>query len=342
MSIRVAVLGVGYWGINYVRSFAQLVGGENVFACDEDVSRLERVRSKYPAVQCVPSFANVLSNQQIDAVVIATRIPTHSEIAAQCLQHGKHILIEKPMALEAAVASDLTLKANQNGLCLMVGHLMLFHPAVQHMTRLLHGGGLGELYYLSGKRLNLGRYGRESNALWTFAPHDLSIFDALLKGQLPIDVSVRGESYLRDGIEDFVFLSLRYSDKVMANVELSWLHPRKERVLTVVGSKKMLEFNDISQEQLRVYDKGFEGPPEFSDFGEFLSIRDGGIEIPQLKTVEPLLEQCRHFLDCIRENKRPLCDGESGTRITRILQAAQTSLRQNGTPVSLKPMDQRG
>ena len=245
----------------------------------------------------------MLEAPDVDAVVLATPAITHADLACLALRAGKHVFVEKPVALDVAGAEAVAAAAAASGKTVMVGHLMLYHPAVERMRTLVAAGELGELYYLYATRVNLGRLRTDENALWSFAPHDLSMIDYLL-GALPETVSARGGSYLQPGIEDVVFLSLRFG-RQMAHVHLSWLDPHKERRLTVVGSKKMVVFDDVATEKLRIYDKGYDRPPSFERYDEYLTIRHGDIHIPHLDMTEPLAAECRHFVDCCRTGNSP-------------------------------------
>jgi predicted dehydrogenase len=268
-------------------------------------------------------------------VVIATNAAHHHAHAVAALRAGKHVLVEKPMAVSVAEAEAMVSEAEQRGRRLMVGHLMLFHPAVDRLRQLIESGELGRVYYMYAARVNLGRIRRDENALWSFAPHDLGIILELVQA-MPAEVWARGECYLQPGVEDVVFLNLRFPDRTMAQIQLSWLDPHKERRLTVVGSRKMVVFDDTHpSEKLRIYDKGFQQAPEFSSFGEYLSIRDGDIHIPHLDLVEPLTAQCRHFLSRLREGGPLRTDGRQGLEVVRILAAAERSMRQGGVPVRL-------
>jgi predicted dehydrogenase len=267
-------------------------------------------------------------------VVIATPAATHADLACRALAAGKHVLVEKPLALSVADAERVARAAAASGRVLLVGHLMVFHPAVVRLKELVASGQLGDLYYLHARRVNLGRLRHDENALWSFAPHDLSMIDALLDAT-PVRVSASGQSYLQPGIEDVVFATLHFAGGTMAHIHLSWLDPRKERRLTVVGSRLMAEFDDVATEKLRIYDKGYERPPSFGGFDEYLTLRDGDVHIPRLTMEEPLRVEARHFVDCIVVGARPRVDAESALRVTRVLEAAQRSLVSGGTPVDV-------
>jgi predicted dehydrogenase len=324
MPVRIAVVGAGRWGINHVR----------VVACDPDPSVAPAIR-ELTAAPIFRELEPVLADPQLDAVIIAAPAQVHAELTLRALSAGKHVLVEKPLSLTVHDAVQIAAAASAGGSRLMVGHLMLYHPVVARLATILHAGELGRLHYLHATRVNLGRLRRDENALWSFGPHDLAVIDYLLDGELPVSVAARGQSVLQPGIEDVVFLSLRYPSGPMAHIHLSWLNPRKERRLTLVCAHKMAEFDDVATDKLRIFDKGFDRPREFKSFDEYLTIRDGDIHIPNVAMGEPLRLQLHHFLDCIAGGLRPLSDVASGVRIVRILDAAQRSLAQDGVPVTL-------
>lgn len=333
--IKLAVVGVGAWGVNHVRAFARSRGAEVAVVCDASSAARSRALQLAPRARPEEHFETVLADTAIDAVVLATPAVTHADMARAALAAGKHVFVEKPLALSSSDAASVVAAAERSGRILMVGHLMLYHPGIERLQRMVESGELGSLYYLYAQRVNLGRLRRDENALWSLAPHDVSVILALL-GKAPATVSARGGSYLQRGIEDVVFVSLRFANDLLATIQLSWLDPRKERRLTVVGSKKMVEFDDVHPiEKLRIYDKGYDRPPAFTEYGEYLSIRNGDIHIPQIPMTEPLELECRHFLDCIEHGKRPLTDGASALAVVRVLEAAQRSLGADGAPVRL-------
>lgn len=332
---RVAVAGVGYWGINLVRTFAQEPRAELTWLCDPRPQALAGASRLAPHARTSDAFQTVLDAEDVDAVVIAAPAVMHADMARRALCAGKHVFVEKPLALSARDAEQVAEAAAAATRILMVGHLMVYHPAIEYLRALIAGGDLGELLYLYSTRVNLGRARQDENALWSFAPHDISMIDYLLDGAEPVSVTATGESYLHPGIEDVVFLTLKLASRQMAHVHLSWLDPRKERRLTVVGSKKMAVFDDVSAEKLRIYDKSYEKPPEFKDFGEYLTIRHGGVYIPHIKMIEPLAVECGHFLECIAGGAVPRTGVDSAMRVVRILAAAQESLDQGGGVISL-------
>jgi predicted dehydrogenase len=249
------------------------------------------------------------------------------------------VYVEKPLALKVASGVSLVNTAVRTGQVLMVGHMLCYHPAVRRIKALISRGELGDLYYMYALRVNLGRLRSDENALWSFGPHDLSVMLHLLD-ERPQTVAARGRAFLQAGIEDVVFLNLNFPSGVMAQIQLSWLDPRKERKLTIVGSRKMLEFDDVSPvEKLRIFDKGFERPPDFQSFGEYLSIRHGDVLIPRLEMVEPLRLELAHFVESCLTRKQPLTDGRSGLAVVRILAAADLSMQRGGAPVTLEEVE---
>jgi len=249
------------------------------------------------------------------------------------------VLVEKPLALTPADADAVVTAAERSGRVLMVGHLMLYHPGYELVRQLVAGGEIGDVYYLYSIRVNLGRLRRDENALWSFAPHDISMILDLLE-RTPASVSARGQAYLQQGVEDVVFVNLAFADRTMAQIQLSWLDPRKERRLTVVGSKKMIEFDDThASEKVRIYNKGYDRPPSFTQYGEYLTVRQGDIYIPRLDMAEPLAVEVRHFIDCCISGKTPRTGGQQARAVVSVLDAAQRSLQANGIPIELPVND---
>jgi predicted dehydrogenase len=333
--VRVAVVGAGAWGINHVRAFARAPGAELVMVCDISASACERAQAIAPHVRLTGDLGQVLAAADVDAVVLATPAKEHSEQARMVLNAGKHVLVEKPLALDASDAHAVVAAAETHKRTLMVGHLMLFHPAVERLKAIIDIGELGRIFYIYAVRVNLGRVRQDENALWSLAPHDVSMIEYLLSDE-PESVSARGGIYLQSRIEDVVFINLRFRSGVSAQIQVSWLDPRKERRLVIVGSQKMVEFDDVAPvEKIRIYDKGFDRPPAFTEYAQFLSIRNGDVHIPQIAMVEPLEREVRHFIECVAHDKRPLTDGHSALRVVRVLEAAQKSLENDGAPVEV-------
>ncbi|MDX2089239.1 MAG: Gfo/Idh/MocA family oxidoreductase [Kofleriaceae bacterium] len=332
--LRVGVIGAGAWGLNHVR----VVLGEPrcalVAVADPDLHALARVHSIAPATRRVRDPHDLIDDPNIDALIIASPAPTHAPLGSAAFKAGKHALIEKPFAMTTEQAIQVAQAARTARRTGMVGHLMVHHPALVRLRELLNSGMLGTLHYLHSTRVNLGRLRRDENALWSFGPHDLSMIQLLIEAP-PTSVAARGQSVLQPGIEDVVFLTLRYGSGAMAHVHLSWLSPRKERRLTVVCSQKMAEFDDVATEKLKIYDKGYDRPPEFTEYAQYLTLRDGDVHIPQLVMAEPLRLQLQHFLDCIELGLEPESSLTRAIEVTRILEAAQLSLARDGVPVDL-------
>ena len=334
--VRIAVAGAGYWGINHVRAFSNLAGAELRMVCEPDEKQRRRALAIATGAQGVATLDEALASPEIDAVVLATPAKLHAAQAVAALAAGKHVFVEKPMALSLDDAERVArAAAARPDRVLLVGHLMIHHPAMRRIEALLADGTIGEVYYIYALRVNLGRLRKDENALWSFGPHDVSMVLHLLGAQ-PSTVAAQGHGYLQKGVEDVVFLHLGFPDGKMAHVQLSWLDPRKERRMTIVGSRRMVEFDDAHPtEKLRIYDKGYDRPPEFSDFAEYLTVRQGDVHIPRIDMAEPLGLECRHFIACIRDGVKPLAGAAEGLAVVRVLAAAQQSLNRGGAPVTL-------
>jgi predicted dehydrogenase len=337
--IRVGVIGAGSWGINHVRVLAAEPRCRVVGVAEPDLAKRALVAELTPAARWTASAEAIIQAPDIEAVVIAAPAATHVELAIAAFQAGKHVLVEKPLARSLWDARRVAAAAARAGTVGMVGHLMVFHPAVRQIRELLRSGGLGRPFYVHAMRVNLGRIRSDETALWCFGPHDLSMIDYIL-GEQPVTASACGTAVLQPGIEDVVFVTLRYASGILANLHLSWLHPRKERRFTLVCSQQMVELDDVSPDKLRIYDKGYDRPPAFTQFGEFLTIRDGDIHIPQVPMEEPLRAEIRHFLDCIERGELPQTDLAQGVRVTAILEAAEQSLATGGAPLRVSPVSE--
>ncbi len=333
-TIRVAAVGTGRWGINHARVLVAEPRCDVTWVCDASEVARKRAGTLAPRARVTDDFSEVIADAALDAVVLATPANTHADMAVQALEAGKHVLVEKPLALTVAGAERVRSAAVASDRVVLVGHLMLYHSVFERVHELVSSGALGDLYYLYASRVNLGRIRQDENALWSFAPHDISMIDFLL-GEEPISVTARGECYLQDGIEDVVFVTMKFAAGQMAHIHLSWLDPHKERKLTIVGSKKMAVFDDVSPEKLRIYDKGYNTPPAFDSFEQYLTIRHGGCSIPHVPMKEPLAAECRHFVECIADGATPRTGIDSGLRVVKVLAAAQLSLEQDGRPVLL-------
>lgn len=331
---RIGLIGYGYWGPNLARNFHSLPNAHLVAIADADANRLAEPARLYN-VRTYTDPSELLRDPTLDAVAISTPARTHYDLARAALEYGKHVLVEKPLAMNSPQACELIALAQKQNRILMVGHTFEYNPAVWKMRDLIASYELGDVYYIYSNRVNLGRVQRDINALWSIAPHDISILLYLLDA-MPLDVSARGATYLSDAMEDVVFVTLTFPNKVLAHIHASWLDPSKVRQMTVVGSKKMVVYDDVDPEgRLRIYDKGVYR--HGADYGEYqLKVHSGDISIPRIDLSEPLHNECAHFVECMRENKTPRTDGANGLRVVRVLEAAQESLAQNGATVVLR------
>jgi predicted dehydrogenase len=330
-----AMVGVGSWGRNIARNYYEIPECRLKYLCDLDQGSLDRLHRQLPGTTQTTDVAAVLLDPEVEAVAVATPAPTHYALCKMALEHGKDVYVEKPFVLNVSQAEELIELARRRERILMVGHLLEYHPVINRLRELMVSKELGDIYYIYTQRVNLGTVRVDENALWNFAPHDVSSVLYLL-AQEPSDVSARGQSYLQPGIEDVVFMTLNFHNTSMAHIHVSWLDPHKIRKLIVVGSKKMAVFDDIEgTEKLRIYDKGATQNADYNTFAEYVSLRFGDITIPYVKVVEPLRLECQHFLECIRTRRQPKSDGWDGLRVIKVLDAAQRSLRQNGMPVAI-------
>ena len=333
--VNVALIGLGYWGPNLARNLAILSQGRLHAVCDTRSERVEHFGRQYPGVKKFTSAADVFTDPEIDAVVIATPVQTHYELAASALRAGKHVMVEKPLAQSVRQCEELVALADAGRLILMTGHVFIYNAAVRKVKDYIESGELGEIYYIYSQRLNLGVIRQDVNALWNFCPHDFSILNYWL-GAVPERIYAHGYSYVQPGIEDVVFVTMDYPNGVGANVHISWLDPNKLRRMTVVGSEKMVIYDDVSADaKVMIYDKGVSKKPKgeaplgrFENFGEFqLLLRAGDVVIPKIDFAEPLKLECQHFVDCILSGKQPITDGRDGLQVVRMLEAAQASLK---------------
>jgi predicted dehydrogenase len=303
--------------------------------CDQDKAALDKLRPSVPEVEFVTDFGVVLGSPEVDAVVVATHAASHFSLAKEALERGKHVFVEKPLTLSAKDAQELLETSVRLKKVLMVGHLLRYHPAVGLLKRYIDRGDLGEVLYAYSSRVNLGKVRQDENALWSFAPHDVAVILHLI-GVKPLSVSAVGQSYVRPGVEDVVFMTILFEGNRMAHVHVSWLDPHKIRKLTVVGNKKMAVFDDMeASEKIRIYDKGVDYSPDYKSYTEAVSLRVGDILIPRVDMKEPLRIECEHFIDCIAQGKTPLTGAEEGLAVVKVLEAAQKSLLQSGTLVRI-------
>lgn len=337
-AVRIGVLGCGYWGPNHIRNFSSMGGAgvEMARAADLDESRRKKISDLYPWVDTVENAETVIDDPAIDAVVIATPVNTHYRFAIRALRAGKHVLVEKPFVTDVEQAEELVAAADEGGLTMMVGHTFEYTAAVNWLRETIAGGSIGDVRYVRSLRVNLGLFQKDINVIWDLAPHDVSILLYVLQ-QMPRSVSAVGNAHVTKGIEDVAVLTMHFGERLMANIIVSWLDPRKVREMTIVGADKMLVYDDISaNEKIRIFDKGVEGPSHYDSFGEFqYSYRYGDIVTPMLKEYEPLRAESGHFVDCIREGKEPRSGGKVGLRVVRVLAAAQESLKSGGRSIDL-------
>jgi UDP-2-acetamido-3-amino-2,3-dideoxy-glucuronate N-acetyltransferase len=326
--MKIAVVGAGYWGNNLIRVFHQL--GVLHSICDSQEARLSAFQAKY-GVPVERSLDAVLNNNDIDGVVIATPAETHYEIAQAALDAGKDVFVEKPLVLRSEDAEKLIALAGRKQRILMVGHLLEFHPAITRLHELIQEGELGRVEYIYSNRLNLGKVRREENALWSFAPHDISVI-LLLLNQLPIQVTATGGAYLQPNIADVTVSTMLFNHGIRAHLFVSWLHPFKEQKLVVVGERRMAVFDDLrTTDKLQLFDKKIDLVN-----GNFV-VEKPTPQAVSISSAEPLALECQHFLDCIRTRQLPRTDGHDAWRVLKVLEATQRSLSMNGEPVQLEP-----
>jgi predicted dehydrogenase len=332
--IKVGVAGCGYWGPNLIRNFRALADCNLKMMCDLNTSRLKHLKSLYPEVQSETDYKHMLNGANLDAVVIATNVKSHYPMAKAALLAGKHTFIEKPMAGSVEHCEELVEIADKKGLVLMTGHTFLYSPVVRKIKEIIDKGDIGEIRYISARRLNLGLFQKDINVAWDLAPHDLSIILSIM-GEMPESVNCRGSAHITPGIEDVTTMCLTFSRQRSATVQSSWLDPRKVREMTIVGSKRMIVYDDLAPlEKIRVFDMRVERPPHYDTFGEFqYAYHYGDMYAPYIKQEEPLKTECQHFLDSIKNGTKPVSCGTRGTELVRILEASSESLRHGGAPV---------
>jgi predicted dehydrogenase len=334
--IHLGVAGCGHWGPNLIRNFHTLPDCNLRMMCDLDTSRLRHLQTIYPEVEGATDYAHMLNGIGLEAVVIATSVANHYPMAKAALLAGKHTFIEKPMAGSAEHCEELVEIAGKNGLVLMTGHTFLYSPAVRKIQEIISRGGIGEIRYICARRLNLGLFQKDINVAWDLAPHDLSIIMAIM-GEQPISVNCQGSAHVTPGIEDVTAMCLTFANQRSAIIHSSWLDPRKVREMTIVGSRRMIVYDDLAPlEKIRVYDMRVERPPHYDTFGEFqYAYHYGDMHAPYIKHEEPLKTECQHFLDCIKQGTKPLSCGTRGLELVRILEASSESLRHDGAVVCL-------
>ncbi len=334
--MNVGVVGLGYWGPNLVRNLYEANICDQIYCCDLDAAKTKKIKSRYPAIITTNDVQELLDNDDISAVVIATPVSAHFPLGQKFLKAGKNVFIEKPFTASPQEAEQLITLAEEKGLITMVGHTFEYSPPVIKIKELIASGELGKIYYISASRVNLGLHQKDVSVIWDLAPHDFSSLFYWLDEQ-PIKVSAMGRDYVQKGIPDVAFINLEFASGCVANVQVSWLAPSKLRRTAIIGSEKMLVYDDTENfEKVKIYDKGVDyKDPE--TFGEYqLSYRSGDVVSPRLDTFEPLNREMRHFIECCESGATPKTDGRNGLRVVKTLQAAETSLRSGGKIVELK------
>jgi predicted dehydrogenase len=332
--VRVAVVGLGYWGPNLVRNLHEVESGEPVAICDTRPAALDGVLRRFPALRATTRFEDILADRSVDAVAIATPVSTHFALAEAALRAGKHVFVEKPLAASSAEGEQLQTLADELGLVLMPGHTFLYSPPVDTIRNLIQSGELGEIYFISTSRVNLGLHQADVSVAWDLGPHDFSILCYWL-GETPHSVSAMSRGCIIPGTPDVMFVNLEYPSQTIAHVELSWLAPSKLRRTTIVGSRKMIVYDDTSNEPVRVFDSGVV-PPDPESFGEYrLTYRTGDIVSPQVAAAEPLGLELSDFCSSIRSGETPRSSASLGIDVVRMVEAVDRSLEQDGAKVRL-------
>lgn len=334
--IRIGVIGCGYWGPNLIRNFDTLPDCEVLMVCDTSAERLDAMKKRYPHIAITQHSDIVINNPEIDAIALCTPVHTHYHLARRCLESKKHTFVEKPLAESTKQCQHLIDLANANHCILMVGHTFLYSLVVQKIKEIIQSGELGDIQYIASRRLNLGLFQKDINCMWDLAPHDISIILYLLE-KSPITINCQGKAHVTDDIEDVINLTMDFNNGCFASIHNSWLDPNKVREMTLVGTKKMLLYDDTEPlEKIRIYDKHVKNPPYYNSFAEFqFSYHYGDTYSPYIQQKEPLQIECSEFLNSIVTGDKPLTSGENGLEVVRILESATKSLKQNGNKITL-------
>jgi predicted dehydrogenase len=329
--MKAGIIGLGHWGPNYVRILNQMPGIELKLCCDTDPARLSEIERQFIGVAVTDRPDEVFDDAQIDAVIVATPASTHYEVALRCIEAGKDVLVEKPLALTIEDSSSLVMAAEEKDRVLMVGHTFLYNPGVKKVKDLVDAGEVGNLYYLQSTRTHLGLIREDVGVIWDLAPHDIAIF-AYLTGHWPEGVTAVGGSFLRAGREDVAFVTLHFPNGTMGSIHVSWIDSNKVRRVTVVGSKGRAVFDDLDNlERVKFFEKGISVEKSVSDYGEFqLLLRDGDIISPKIEASEPLRNMCLEFINSVASRRQPLSDGICGLEVVRVIKAAEKSLAEKG------------
>lgn len=335
--LKVGLIGCGYWGPNYARVFHFMPSVKVVACSDLDLEKLSKLSHQFPAIALTSNYLDLLADSQVDALVISTQATTHFDIVKQCLQAGRHVLVEKPLTMRVEQGQELIDLAAKKKKVLMVGHTFLYNSAVRKMKECVDRGILGKIYYLQAIRTHLGLIRKDVNAIWDLAPHDVSIFSYLL-GRGPVEVCAIGGAYLKEGMEDVAFINLIYPDGVIGNIHISWVDSNKVRQVAVIGSQARLVFDDLNNlEKVRIYEKGISIDRPYDSFGEFqLLLRDGDIISPKVESYEPLRKVCEEFVEGILHQKPILADGANGLEVVRVMEAIENSIKKRGAPTAVR------
>lgn len=335
--LNVGAIGCGYWGPNLIRNFVEIPEANLRAIADLDRGQLDHLQIRYPQIEVATQDYRNFFGLDLDAVVISTPPGTHFTIARECLLHGFHVLVEKPLTVSSREARELISIAEQCDRVLMVGHTFEYNSAVHALKKIIESGELGDIFYVDAVRASLGLFHPTLNVIWDLAPHDISILNYLL-GEVPLNVSARGAACVHRVVEDVAYVTLMYPNDLLAHIRLSWLDPHKTRRITVVGSKKMAVYDDVeSLEKIRVYNKGVKAIRRTDTFGEFqFAYHYGDVVSPYIHFEEPLRLECLHFLDCIRHKRKPLTDGYNGLKVVNVIEAAQRSLKNEGRAVPIE------
>jgi predicted dehydrogenase len=334
--LNVAVVGCGYWGPNLVRNFSSLSKCRVKFVCDTNGSRLKHIKDLNPGVEVISNIDDLLKDDSITAIAIAVPTCLHFEIGKKCLEAGKHIMIEKPLARSTKECEALIELAEKQKLVLMVGHTFIYSTPVRTIREIVTSGELGDIQYISSRRLNLGLFQKDINVAWDLAPHDISIILYILNED-PVSVNCQGKSHVTNGIEDVTNMTLNFANGAFATIQSSWLDPNKVRETMFVGRQKMLVYDDLEPiDKIKIYDKRVEVPPHYDTFAEFqYSYHYGGMYAPFLKMVEPLKVECEHFLNCIETGAKSESSGLEGLKVVQILEAASKSIKNGGSMIEI-------
>jgi len=336
--LQIGVAGCGYWGPNLIRNLIDLPECEVALVCDIDKQRIAHISRLHPGMPTDTSFDKMLNGINLDAIFVATPAPHHFELASQSLAAGKHTFIEKPMATSSDHCRELVGLADTHDLTLMVGHTFLYSDPVRKIKEIIDSGDIGEIRYISSRRLNLGLFHKDINVVWDLAPHDVSIIEYLM-GESPCTVNCQGHAHVVPGVEDVSHMSLLFPSGRFATIHNSWLEPRKVREMTIVGTKRMIIYDDVEPlEKIRIYDVRVDTPAHYDTFAEFhWSYHYGDMYVPHIKQSESLRNECAHFLESIRYKRRPLTAGQDGLQLVKVLEAASASLRQRGASIDIEP-----